>query len=226
MSLLILLRHGQSMWNAMNVFTGWVDVPLSEKGINEAIATGKQIADIKIDCVYTSTLVRAKQTAMLALSQQSSGNVPIMISADPTICDKSQIHNETMIENSIPTYSDWRLNDRFYGDLQGKNKAETAEKYGTEQVKIWRRSFDVPPPNGESLKMTCERTLPCLAEKIQPQLDLGKTLLVSAHGNSLRSIVMEIEGLNEEQVLKLEIATGEPLFYHYSDGVYKRKLEA
>jgi 2,3-bisphosphoglycerate-dependent phosphoglycerate mutase len=225
MSLLILLRHGQSMWNQKNVFTGWVDVPLSKQGIQEAINAGKKLTNTQIDMIFTSTLVRAQQTAMIAFSEHSSGKVPVVIHNNPEQAEKSVIYNNAEKNHTIPTYIDWRLNERYYGELQGLNKDETKQQYGEEQVKVWRRSYDTPPPNGESLQMTCQRTLPCLNERIIPQLKQGRHCLVSAHGNSLRSIVMEIEQLNEAEVLNLEIATGKPIVYNYNNDTWDKLAE-
>ena len=190
MGRLILIRHGQSVWNAENRFTGWTDVELSEKGVGEAEKAGDLLSEIRFGVVHTSGLIRAQRTAEIIMSRNTvSGKVPVM--------------------------RDERLNERHYGDLQGLNKAETAEIHGAEQVHIWRRSFDVPPPGGESLKMNAERTIPYFEEKIVPDLKEGKNVLVSAHGNSLRSIVMHIESISPEEIVSLEIATGTPIFYQY-----------
>tara|TARA_B100000405_G_scaffold296249_1_gene251003 strand:+ start:791 stop:1393 length:603 start_codon:yes stop_codon:yes gene_type:complete len=190
MGRLILIRHGQSVWNAENRFTGWTDVELSEKGVGEAKKAGDLLSEIRFGVVHTSGLIRAQRTAEIIMSRNTvSGKVPVM--------------------------RDERLNERHYGDLQGLNKAETAERHGAEQVHIWRRSFDVPPPGGESLKMNAERTIPYFEEKIVPDLKEGKNVLVSAHGNSLRSIVMHIESISPEEIVSLEIATGTPIFYQY-----------
>ena len=190
---MVLLRHGQSVWNAANKFTGWTDVDLSEKGVEEANNAGKELANVKFDIVYTSDLKRAQRTAIITMSHNiSSGDIP-------TVCD-------------------WRLNERNYGDLQGLNKDETRAKFGDEQVHIWRRSYDIPPPGGESLETCAQRTIPCLEELIIPDLKDGKTVLVAAHGNSLRSIVMHIEGLSKKEVLSLEIPTGTPRIYEF-DGM-------
>ena len=196
MAKLILLRHGQSVWNAANRFTGWTDVELSEKGEGEAAAAGEQLAEICFDIVHTSDLIRAQRTAEIVMDLNRASS-------------------------DVPTQRDYRLNERHYGALQGLDKDETREKYGAEQVHIWRRSFDVPPPEGESLEMCAERTLPYLREEILPDLEAGKNVLVAAHGNSLRSIVMEIEGLSKEEILSLEIPTGVPLFYEF-DGTFTR----
>jgi 2,3-bisphosphoglycerate-dependent phosphoglycerate mutase len=199
MATLILLRHGQSVWNAANKFTGWTDVGLSEVGEAEAAKAGEELADTQIDVVHTSELIRAQHTAEIVME-----------------------HNRA--SSDVPTHRDFRLNERHYGDLQGLNKQDTRDKYGDEQVKIWRRSYDVPPPGeeGESLAMCAERTLPYLDEAIKPDLDAGKTVLVAAHGNSLRSIVMKIEGLSKEEVLSLEIPTGIPRIYTYEGGNFTR----
>lgn len=193
MARLILIRHGQSVWNATNRFTGWTDVELSEKGVIEAEEAGRQLSGIRIDVVHTSDLMRAQRTAEIVMQQNESSG------------------------EDVATHYDWRLNERHYGALQGLNKAETAEKHGAEQVHIWRRSFDVPPPEGESLEMTAERTIPYFTEEILPDLESGKNVLVSAHGNSLRSIVMHLEGISPEDIVSLEIPTGSPMFYNHDE---------
>ena len=197
MTILVLIRHGQSVWNATNRFTGWTDVELSEKGEGEAATAGEQLADVRFDVVHTSALIRAQKTAEIVIS-------------------KNRVSGE------IPTKQDERLNERHYGDLQGLNKAETAEIHGAEQVHIWRRSFDVPPPGGESLEMTAERTIPYFVEEIIPDLDSGMNVLVAAHGNSLRSIVMHIEGISPKEITKLEIPTGVPMYYEFYNGTISR----
>ncbi len=184
---LVLIRHGQSQWNLENRFTGWVDVPLSPKGEEEAREAGKKLQGFRFDCAFTSVLNRAKHTLRLVL--------------------------EGINQTDLPIEENKALNERMYGDLQGLNKADTIEKFGEEQVKIWRRSFDVKPPGGESLKDTAERVLPYFQSRIQPALMEGKTVLVVAHGNSLRSLVMHLEQLSREAVLELNIPTGVPLVY-------------
>jgi 2,3-bisphosphoglycerate-dependent phosphoglycerate mutase len=223
MAKLVLIRHGQSVWNKKNVFTGWVDVPLSQEGILEAIKAGEKLANIEFDVVYTSVQIRAIETAMIALASNNSSKTPVIIHETGKMAEWTGIYSESMEKNIIPVYSDWHLNERYYGLLQGKNKAETASTYGEEQVHIWRRSYDVAPPEGECLKDTAERTLPYFKEYILAELEAGKNVLVSAHGNSLRSIVMAIEHLTEEEVLKLEIPTGIPLFYEYQDGTLNKR---
>lgn len=218
MGKLIILRHGESVWNKKNVFTGWIDVPLSSNGILEALKAGEQLAEIEFDIVFTSLQVRAIETAMLALSKSKNDKTPVVIHEEGIMKDKTKIHNETINDSIIPVYTHWQLNERYYGELQGENKAETAKKYGDKQVHLWRRSYDVAPPAGESLKETAVRTIPYFQNKILKELKKGKTILISAHGNSLRSIVMYIEKLTENEVKQLEIPTGRPLFYQFSNG--------
>jgi 2,3-bisphosphoglycerate-dependent phosphoglycerate mutase len=214
---LVMLRHGQSTWNLENLFTGWVDVELTERGRDEARTGGRDLATAGVlpDIVHTSVQVRAIRTAELALAE----------------CGRSW----------IPVRRSWRLNERHYGDLQGRNKKETAERYGADQVKIWRRSYDVPPPPlavdderwgfddryldlprdvlpaAECLKDVLERMLPWWADAIVPDLRRGATVLVAAHGNSLRSLVKHLEDLSPEAVVALNLPTGEPLVYTLDD---------
>lgn len=227
MAQLILMRHGESIWNKKNLFTGWVDVPLSPKGIEEAFEGGRRIADIPIDRVYTSSLIRAQMTTMLALSCHHSKKSPVIIHrGEGRLEEWAKIHNPSMEKEVIPVYEAWELNERAYGDLQGLNKQESRERFGAEQVLLWRRSYRTPPPNGESLELTAKRTLPYFREEILPHLEAGETILISAHGNSLRSIVMEIEKLSEDEVIQLEIATGEPILYAYEQGEFRRDEKA
>lgn len=222
MSKLILLRHGESPWNKQNIFTGWVDVPLSKIGIVEAIKAGEIFADINFDTVFTSIQIRAIETAMLALAQNKNDKTPVIIHREGKMRDWTKIYNDKTTENIIPVYSDLRLNERYYGTLQGKNKTETAKEYGDEQVHQWRRSFDIPPPKGESLKDTTERTIPLFKKSIIPELENHKNILISAHGNSLRSIIMFIEDLTKQQILNVEIPTGKPLFYNFEEGLFQK----
>jgi 2,3-bisphosphoglycerate-dependent phosphoglycerate mutase len=187
MAKLVLLRHGESQWNLENRFTGWTDVPLTDKGKEEARLAGERLRGIRFDKAYTSVLQRAIETLDVAL--------------------------RVLGQTDLPTERDQALNERHYGDLQGLNKAETAKKYGDEQVHIWRRSYDVPPPGGESLKDTAARTIPYFEAKILPEVKSGKNIIVAAHGNSLRSIVMDLDRLTKEQVLELNLATGVPVVY-------------
>lgn len=223
MSQLILMRHGESEWNKLNQFTGWVDVSLSQKGIEEAIEGGKQIKDIPIDVIFMSTLIRSQLTAMLAMSQHSEGKVPVVVhQEDKKLAEWGKIYSEEAQENTIPCYVSWEINERMYGELQGYNKKKTAEKFGADQVKVWRRSYSTPPPSGESLEMTAQRTIPYFENTIVPFLKAGKNVLVSAHGNSLRSIMMDLDDLSEEEVVSLEIPTGKPIIYQYDNGTFTK----
>ena len=212
MSKLILLRHGQSEWNRKNLFTGWVDVPLSAQGIEEAVQAGKALTSVPVDVIFTSTLGRAQMTAALALMSHESGKVARVVHDEPwyELCDTQAL------ERTVPVYVAWQLNERMYGELQGLNKDEIRRRFGVDQVQKWRRSFDEAPPGGESLKMTAARTIPYFKEKVMPFLEQGKNVWISAHGNSLRALVMFIKGLQENEVMELEIATGVPLAYTWT----------
>jgi 2,3-bisphosphoglycerate-dependent phosphoglycerate mutase len=190
MPTLALVRHGQSLWNAENRFTGWVDVPLTPLGEEEARRAGERLRDVEFDIAYTSALIRAQHTLDIILE---------------------------VTGRHVPVIRDQALNERHYGDLQGLNKARTAERYGDDQVHIWRRSFATPPPNGEALKDTAARTLPFFDRAIMGDIVQGKNVLVVAHGNSNRSIVMQLDQLAEEEVPGLELATGVPLVYELDD---------
>ena len=197
-SKLVLVRHGQSEWNAKNLFTGWKDPKLTDLGIQEAIKAGDllETRNLKFDLMFTSDLFRAQETGRLILEQMNHSDIQVI--------------------------KDQSLNERNYGDLAGLNKDEAREKWGEEQVHIWRRSFDVPPPGGESLKNTAERVLPYFELEIMPKVKEGLNILVAAHGNSLRALVMELENISSEEIVKLEIATGDPLTYEYSNGEFVR----
>ena len=195
---LVLVRHGQSEWNKKNLFTGWKDPELTNKGIEEAIKAGKNLKtkNIKFDIMFTSDLLRAQETGRLILEHMDQSDIQV-------------------IKNQC-------LNERNYGDLAGLNKDDAREKWGEEQVHVWRRSFDVPPPGGESLKDTAERVLPYFHSEIFPKVEDGLDVLIAAHGNSLRALVMELEEINSDEIVKLEIATGDPLTYECSMGKIKR----
>ena len=184
---LVLVRHGQSQWNLENRFTGWVDVPLSAAGEQEARKAGELLKGVQFDYAFTSALVRAQETLRIIL--------------------------DVIGQPDIPIERDQALNERHYGDLQGLNKDETASKFGTEQVHIWRRSFDVNPPNGESLKDTRDRVLPYYRAHIEPLVKQGKRVLVSAHGNSLRALVMTLDNIPQNGIPDLNIPTGAPMRY-------------
>ena len=224
MSQLILIRHGQSLWNQANLFTGWVNIPLSQQGYEEAQRAGQQLAQEPIDKIYTSTLLRAQQTATLIMQAHHSQRIPTLLSNDPAgeHSHWDQLHSKPTEQLCIAMHTCWQLNERYYGDLQGMNKDEARETFGADQVHIWRRSFDIPPPNGESIEMTAARTIPFFKDSILPDLRDGKNILISAHGNSLRSIVMELEQLSKEAVLSLEIATGDPIKYQFESEQFTR----
>lgn len=224
MAKLIMVRHGQSEWNRLNMFTGWVDIPLSQKGIQEALDAGNRIAKTPIDVIFISSLIRAQMTAMLAMSVHESGKVPVLLHPNEGKLEEwATIYSEEAKQMCIPVISAWQLNERMYGRLQGMNKQEMMDKFGNEQVKIWRRSFDTAPPEGESLAMTAARAIPYFKETIIPYLEAGKNVFISAHGNSLRAIVMFLDGLSKEQVVQLEIATGEPILYDFEKGKWKKE---
>jgi 2,3-bisphosphoglycerate-dependent phosphoglycerate mutase len=218
---LILLRHGESMWNKENLFTGWVDVPLSPKGIQEAFEAGKILDSYDIDVVFTSSLIRGIMTAMIALSHKPE-KTPVIFHPDGRMHAWGKIYSEKSIKNILPVYQNEALNERMYGRLQGLNKKETADTYGDEQVHTWRRSYSVCPPDGESLEMTLERTLPYFESAILPVLQDGKTVLVSAHGNSLRAIIKHIEKLSDDEIVRYELATGVPITYAFTDGAFTK----
>ena len=202
--LLVLVRHGQSEWNLKNLFTGWRDVDLTDKGVAEAQAAGRQLKalGLRFDVAYTSALVRAQRTMDLML--------------------------EELGQRSLPVIRDQALNERDYGDLSGLNKDDARKRWGEEQVHIWRRSYDVAPPGGESLKDTAARVLPYYIQDILPRVLRGERVLVSAHGNSLRALVMVLDHLSPQEIVKLEIATGVPLIYRLNPDstVAERKVMA
>ena len=195
---LVLVRHGQSEWNKKNLFTGWKDPSLTELGVEEAIRAGELLKTkgLSFDAMFTSDLFRAQETGRLILEHMNLSNIDII--------------------------KDQNLNERNYGDLAGLNKDEARSKWGDEQVHIWRRSYDIPPPGGESLKNTAERVLPYFKNKILPKINEKLNILIAAHGNSLRALVMELEGISPEEIVKLEIATGDPIVYVCSDKGIKR----
>jgi 2,3-bisphosphoglycerate-dependent phosphoglycerate mutase len=215
MSQLILLRHGESEFNKLNLFTGWLDVGLSSNGVTEAILAGKTLQETNIDYIFTSTLIRAEQTAMLLMTVKPNKPPIIVTKTEHNQKPKTTEITADIAEKCTPVISDWRLNERHYGKLQGLNKKAAAEKYGKEQVALWRRGFDATPPGGESLAMTMERTIPAMKELILPKLMQDKTILVVAHGNSLRSIIMHIDNIAPQDIQNLEIATAQPMAYEF-----------
>jgi 2,3-bisphosphoglycerate-dependent phosphoglycerate mutase len=199
---LVLVRHGQSDWNLKNLFTGWKDPDLTPQGISEAKAAGRKLKDLgmQFDVAYTSDLIRAQHTLKLILAELGQSNL-------------------TTVKNVA-------LNERDYGELTGLDKDEARKKFGEEQVHIWRRSFDIPPPGGESLKDTAARTLPYWDKVIRPDVMAGKRVLIAAHGNSLRSLIMRLENLTGDQIIKLELGTGAPVIYQMNtDGSVASKQD-
>ena len=199
---LILVRHGQSEWNSKNLFTGWKDPGLTELGVKEAKDAGKLIADkgILFNLMYTSMLTRAQKTGDLILQEMRHPEI-------------------TIIKNEA-------LNERNYGSLAGLNKDDARKKWGDDQVHIWRRSFDIPPPDGESLKDTAERVLPYFKSEIMPKVIEGSSILIAAHGNSLRSLIMELDSISSEEIVNLEIPTGAPIQYIFNeDGSINKKIK-
>lgn len=192
-NVLVLVRHGQSEWNEKNLFTGWKNVDLTQLGIEEARQAGRLLKSegLSFDVAFTSKLVRAQKTLELML--------------------------EELGQSGLETHEDLALNERDYGDLSGFNKEEMAKKVGAEQVHIWRRSYDVAPPGGESLKDTAERTLPYFNGTIMPEIMAGKNVIVAAHGNSLRAIVMKLDQLSEDEITQLNLATGAPMIYRFNE---------
>tara|TARA_B100000073_G_C23607313_1_gene523005 strand:+ start:162 stop:782 length:621 start_codon:yes stop_codon:yes gene_type:complete len=200
MSKLIILRHGESEWNKLNLFTGWEDVNLTDQGKIEAKLAAFAIQNLKVDVnhAYTSALKRASKTLEIVLN---------------------------VLKKDIPIISDQALNERNYGSLTGMNKDEARNKWGDEQVKLWRRSYDIAPENGESLKDTCNRTIPYFKKNILPKLHDGGNVIITAHGNSLRSIIMHVEDLSEEAIVNVEVTTGIPIVYEYENKKIIKKTE-
>lgn len=188
MATLVIVRHGQSVWNKRNMFTGWIDVDLTEKGIAEAHLAADKVRDIEFDVAFCSKLRRAQRTLNIMLKHQRE-DVEIHESED--------------------------LNERMYGDLQGLDKDEVREQFGADQVKIWRRSYDIAPPNGESLADTSDRVIPYYNAQILPELEAERNVLVAAHGNSLRALIKHIEGLSPEDIVQVEVPTAHPIVYEF-----------
>jgi 2,3-bisphosphoglycerate-dependent phosphoglycerate mutase len=216
MSQLILIRHGQSLWNAANKFTGWVDVPLSERGRAEATIASCKLREYRVQVCFTSKLIRAIETAVICLTECDDicgGRIPVIKHE----AEDKDWHNwdtyDSNPDEELPIFTSAALDERYYGDLQGLNKAQTAAKYGAEQVHEWRRSYSIRPPGGESLEDTQKRVIPYFNSCILPYIQQGKNVLVSAHGNSLRAIIMKLDNLSEEEVPKLELTTGVPIVY-------------
>jgi 2,3-bisphosphoglycerate-dependent phosphoglycerate mutase len=221
---LVLIRHGQSQWNLENRFTGWIDIPLSNRGRQEAREAGQKIKEILFDVAFCSRLIRAVETLLLVLSENQEQKTPIFVPEG----EREKKWGEHYLPDpsrEIPVFRSLALNERYYGDLQGLNKLESAKRWGAEQIQTWRRGYDQAPPGGESLKDTVARVTPYLRETIFPQLSDNKNVLVAAHGNSLRAIVMILEDMAPEKVAKLEIPTGSPIVFEAS-GMFEKKSAA
>lgn len=214
MSYLILVRHGESRWNKDNKFTGWVDVPLSEKGIKEALANANELENIELDVAFTSDLSRAQETLLLILAEQDRTGI--------------FLHNNDKIKNykwyktklnkkEIPIYSHVALNERYYGRLQGQNKDKVRKKFGEKKVFTWRRGYISVPPGGESLKNVYDRAVPYFKKEVLPVLKKKQNVIISAHGNSLRALVKYIEDISSENIAHLELANGKPIIYKYKN---------
>jgi 2,3-bisphosphoglycerate-dependent phosphoglycerate mutase len=215
MPYLILVRHGESRWNMSNRFTGWVDVPLSETGIYEALIAAEHLEGLTLDVAFTSKLERAQETLLLILAKQDYTARFVHDQGK----EKSWSHHFTGKEKKeIPVYTNTALNERYYGDLQGMNKDEARKRWGKDKVFEWRRSWDVRPPRGESLKDVYARSVPYFRKTILPQLKKGKDVIVSAHGNSLRAIIKHLDGISDEKIPLLELPMGKPFVYKYARG--------
>jgi 2,3-bisphosphoglycerate-dependent phosphoglycerate mutase len=216
MAQLILVRHGQSLWNALNKFTGWVDVPLSERGRAEATIASCRLSGYRVNVCFTSKLIRAIETATICLTERDDicgGKIPIIKHEQPDADWRGWDKYDGNPAEELPIFTNAALDERFYGDLQGLNKADTAAKYGNEQVQKWRRSYSVRPPGGESLEDTQQRVVAYFNSRILPHLREGDNVLIAAHGNSLRSIIMLLDNLSPDEVTALELATGIPIVY-------------
>lgn len=216
MAQLILVRHGQSLWNALNKFTGWVDVPLSERGRAEATIASCRLSGYRVNVCFTSKLIRAIETATICLTENDDicgGKIPIIKHEQPDPDWRGWDSYDGNPAEELPIFTNAALDERFYGELQGLNKADTAAKYGSEQVQKWRRSYSVRPPGGESLEDTQQRVVAYFNSRIMPHLLAGDNVLIAAHGNSLRSIIMMLDGLSPDEVTALELATGVPIVY-------------
>jgi 2,3-bisphosphoglycerate-dependent phosphoglycerate mutase len=215
-SLLTLVRHGQSIWNLQNRFTGWIDISLSPAGVEEARQAGKLLAEERFDVAFASTLIRAQETLfeILRLNRHAQGYRRIH-EGESAWYEHFQPGPED--GQTILLYFAEALNERFYGDLQGLNKDQARAQFGDEQVKLWRRSYDTPPPNGESLEATASRVIPFFQDRIVPHLNNGEHVLICAHGNSLRALIMHLEKMTPQEILAYELATGVPVQYRLDE---------
>ncbi|WP_440948507.1 histidine phosphatase family protein [Methanosarcina sp. T3] len=236
MSYLILVRHGESGWNVDGRFGGWVDVPLTGKGIGEALLCAAELEEINLDLAFTSKLIRAQETLFLILSKQKKIGVFVheeagtgedrTESGDEAGSDKKEnrySYPTKTEKNLIPIYSSDALNERYYGILQGKKKDRMKEKYGEEQILHWCRSYDEGPPGGESLKDIYGRAVPYFEKEILPVIQAGKNVIVCAHQNSLRALIKHIEGISNEGIRKIRLANARPVIYTFSRGMLVRE---
>ncbi|XP_057845744.1 uncharacterized protein LOC131055114 [Cryptomeria japonica] len=229
---LVLLRHGESMWNHLNLFTGDVDIPLTEKGVMDALACGRAVSEIDFDIIFTSRLVRAKQTALIAMTQNIFKRVPVIVRGGFHGRGKTGDANRLRLRDAaakalkhaschmVPVYADPALNERSYGDLQGLSKEAASKEFGEETVKMWRRSYDTRPPHGESLKDTASRTVRFFKSTVIPRLEEHRNVLVVAHGNVLRCIIAHLAGLTEMEMLQLQVFTALPYAYTFDGGTF------
>uniref|UniRef100_A0A0D6R9U6 phosphoglycerate mutase (2,3-diphosphoglycerate-dependent) n=1 Tax=Araucaria cunninghamii TaxID=56994 RepID=A0A0D6R9U6_ARACU len=229
---LVLMRHGESMWNDLKLFTGDVDIPLTEKGIMEALASGRAVSDIDFDIIFTSRLVRAKQTALIAMTQNRFKRVPVIVRGGFHGRGKTGDANRLRLRDAaakalkhaschmVPVYADPALNERSYGDLQGLSKEAAIKEFGEETVSKWRRSYDTKPPHGESLKDTALRSVRFFKSTVVPRLEEHRNVLVVAHGNVLRCIIAHLSGLSDMEMLQLQVFTALPYAYTFDGGTF------
>ena len=223
MNYLVLVRHGDSFWNkeGYNCFTGWVDVANLPSGIEKLVKAGKILSDFKFDIAFTSELYRGIETALTVLSYNKVSGTPIILHENDTISKWSVFYHKDF-KKFVPVVKSWKLNERYYGKLQGMNKDKARRKFGEEKVFLWRRSYEIAPPKGESLKDVEKRVVSYFEKEVIHYLKKGKNVLLGAHGNSLRALVKRLDGISPEGVRKLEIKKGIPLFYKYSGGKLER----
>jgi len=216
MSYLILVRHGESRWNLANKFTGWVDVPLSEIGVHEALITAERLNNVNLDIAFTSKLIRAHETLGLILAHQKKTGIFLHSSKKRNSWSKHS-HGVDFEKTELPIYSSDKINERFYGDLQGLNKDDARKKWGRDKVFQWRRSYNIRPPKGESLKDVIKRAVPYFKKQILSEVQKNKNVIVVAHGNSLRAIIKHIDNISDEDIPHLELQTGKPIIYEYEN---------
>lgn len=216
MGYLILVRHGESRWNKENKFSGWVDIPLNQNGVNEAMKVAKQLKKYNIDAAFTSKLTRAQETLLIILAEQDRTGIFLHNN------EKKQAWFSNVDgaweDRDLPIYSSINLNERYYGDLQGIDKSEARKKYGEKKVLKWRRSYHFAPPNGESLQDVYRRVVPYFRKKVWPLLKQDKDVIISAHGNSLRAVIKYIEKISDENVAYLELPNGKAFIFEMVDG--------